>query len=41
MGISRPGYYYRPKDKSDMDLAEKIEEIALDFPTYGYRRVTA
>ena len=41
MGISRPAYYYRPKDKSDMDLAERIEEIALDFPSYGYRRVSA
>ncbi len=42
MGISRSTYYYKPKDKpSDMDLAEKIEEIALDFPSYGYRRITA
>jgi len=24
-----------------MELAEKIEEIALDFPSYGYRRITA
>jgi len=24
-----------------MDFAEKIEEIALDFPSYGYRRITA
>jgi len=30
VGISRSTYYYRPKGKpSDMDLAEKIEEIAL------------
>jgi len=42
VGISRSTYYYKPKDKpSDMDLAEKIEEIALDFPSYGYRRITA
>ncbi len=43
MGISRSTYYYKPKGKkpSDMDLAEKIEEIALDFPSYGYRRITA
>ena len=43
MGIFRSTYYYKPRgDKSsDMDLAEKIEEIALDFPSYGYRRVTA
>ena len=39
--MSRPAYYYRPKDRSDMDLAVAIEEIALNFPSYGYRRVTA
>ena len=26
---------------SDIDLAEAIEKIALDFPSYGYRRITA
>ncbi len=43
MGIPRSTYYFKPKgDKlSDIDLAEKIEEIALDFPSYGYRRITA
>ena len=43
MGISRSTYYYKPKGKksSDMDLAERIEEIALQFPSYGYRRITA
>ena len=42
MGISRSTYYYKPKGRpSDMDLAEAIEEIALDFPSYGYRRITA
>ncbi len=42
MGISRSTYYYKPKGKpSDMNLAEAIEEIALDFPSYGYRRITA
>jgi transposase InsO family protein len=42
VGISRSTYYYKPKGKpSDMDLAEKIEKIALECPSYGYRRVTA
>ena len=42
MGILRSTYYYKPKGKpSDMDLAEVIEEIALNFPSYGYRRITA
>ncbi len=43
MGIARSTYYYKPKDKKlpDMALAEAIEQIALDFPSYGYRRITA
>ena len=42
MGIKRSAYYYKPKgEHSDTDLAEAIEEIALDFPFYGYRRITA
>ncbi len=43
MGIARSTYYYKPKDKKlpDMELAERIEQIALDFPSYGYRRITA
>jgi putative transposase len=42
--ISRSTYYYRPmtreKRKSDADLRDRIEQIALEFPRYGYRRVT-
>ena len=43
MGISRSTYYYNPKGKKppDIDLAERIEKIALDYPSYGYRRITA
>ena len=43
MGIKRPTYYYSPKGKrpSDADIAEKIEEIAMEYPSYGYRRITA
>jgi len=42
VGISRSTYYYKPKGKpSDMDLADRIEEIALAYPFYGYRRITA
>jgi putative transposase len=43
VGIKLSTYYYKPKKTkhSDMDLAEKIEKIALDFPSYGYRRITA
>ena len=43
MGIKLSTYYYRPKGNkpSDIYLAERIEKIALDFPSYGYRRITA
>jgi putative transposase len=42
VGMARSTYYYKPKKQPpDMDLAEKIEEIALDCPSYGYRRITA
>ena len=43
MGMPRSTYYYKPKGKNppDMELSEMIEQIALDFPSYGYRRITA
>jgi putative transposase len=42
VGIARSTYYYKPrKQPPDMELAERIEHIALDFPSYGYRRITA
>jgi len=34
-------YYYKPKKKpSEKVLLERMEQICLDFPKYGYRRVT-
>jgi putative transposase len=45
MSLPRSTYYYRSrrseeKLKQDADLRDKIEEIVLEFPRYGYRRVT-
>lgn len=43
--ISVSGYYYKPKVDPikqailDADLRDKIEQIQMDFPRYGYRRV--
>ena len=34
-------YYYRPRRRDDTELREVIEKIALEFPCYGYRRITA
>jgi transposase InsO family protein len=42
VGLSRSTYYYKPKkNPPDMELSERIEKIALDYPSYGYRRITA
>ena len=45
--VSRSGYYKwqsKPKpisSEDDMDLKNQIQAIALEFPGYGYRRITA
>lgn len=47
MRLARSSYYYNPRGKTpgkmqrEADLKGKIEAICLDFPRYGYRRVTA
>jgi putative transposase len=43
MNISRSKYYYKPKKDSrkDLEILNMIKDVALDFPCYGYRRVTA
>jgi putative transposase len=43
MKTPRSSFYYKPAGSriSDTDLADKINEIALEFPSYGYRRITA
>ena len=43
MGISRSAYYYKPKQrlKFNLYLADKINDIATEYPAYGYRRITA
>jgi len=41
MKLSRRTYYHKPKKKlSDQTLVGRMEQICLDFPRYGYRRVT-
>lgn len=46
MKLAASSFYYKPIDKPqkgqpDADLRDKIEAICLEFPRYGYRRVTA
>ena len=46
MKLARSSFYYKPKSKSpdqmkaEADLVDRIEAICLEFPRYGYRRVT-
>jgi putative transposase len=44
-GVSRSWYYQEPtaaeqKARKDLSLRDAIEHIVLEFPGYGYRRVT-
>ena len=42
--VSRAGFYrFSPKEKgkADMELREAMQRIALEFPSYGWRRMTA
>ncbi len=46
MKLATSSFYYKPKGKSpermkaEADLRDRIEAICLEFPRYGYRRVT-
>lgn len=43
MNIARSTFYYKSKTASpakDADIIDRIETICLEFPGYGYRRVT-
>ncbi|MFI5273922.1 MAG: IS3 family transposase, partial [Ktedonobacterales bacterium] len=44
LGVSRSWYYAHPsvdvRAQRDLDLRDAIERVTLDFPGYGYRRVT-
>ena len=46
MNLARSSFYYKAKAKSsdevklEADLIDRIEAICLEFPRYGYRRVT-
>ncbi len=44
--LPRSSYYYRPTENTsqvvkDADIRDRLEELALEFPRYGYRRMTA
>lgn len=37
----RSSYYYRPGQREESALQEALKEAAGEWPTYGYRRLTA
>ena len=43
-GLSRAGYYrWRVPRRSfpvEMELRDAMQQVALEFPAYGYRRIT-
>jgi len=41
LGCPRSSYYYQPRGVEDDLLKAAIEQVALEWPTYGSRRVTA
>ena len=46
MKLVRSSFYYKPKVRNtemmkiEADLVDRIEAVCLEFPRYGYRRVT-
>lgn len=46
MGLSRSTYYHRARQpsveakKAGADLRDRIEQVVVEYPRYGYRRVT-
>ena len=41
VGLPRSSYYYQPAQRDEGDLSKAIEGLAGQWPTYGYRRITA
>jgi putative transposase len=41
VGCARSSYYYREQQEDDPTLQAAIKAVVAEWPTYGYRRVTA
>ena len=41
LGCMRSSYYYQPKQRDETEIKAAIDAVAAEWPTYGYRRVTA
>lgn len=40
LGVARSSFYYQPQTVDDLELRGALESIALEYPRYGYRRMT-
>jgi transposase InsO family protein len=40
LAVAPSSYYYRKEAADDRELRDQIERVALEFPRYGYRRMT-
>ena len=41
LALPRSSLYYQAQPAADLDLRSALEHVALEFPRYGYRRMTA
>jgi transposase InsO family protein len=41
IGLPRSSLYYRAQPADDLALRSALEAVALEYPRYGYRRITA
>jgi transposase InsO family protein len=41
LDVAPSSFYYKGERADEQDLREQIERVALEFPRYGYRRMTA
>ncbi len=41
LDLARSAFYFKSRAVEDADLRDEMEKIALQFPRYGYRRMTA
>jgi transposase InsO family protein len=39
LDLPRSSYYYHAQEKEEQEVKAAIEDVALEWPTYGYRRV--
>jgi putative transposase len=44
-GLSRAGFYRRRLPRQampvEMEIRDQMQKVAVEFPAYGYRRITA